>query len=397
MSRARPNYAAVVISPVASIVAGILGSWLTGEWSWGIILGLLCMITLVAGAEVVKAGAEREGDQKESLEPKQAVSGAHFEIGGDFYPANSVVVGRDISHTTNINSRKGSSVALVAVSLCALLSGTGGTVYFWHEHDLPHLQPTSPASHAAGSSRTATPQPSTSMSVGNGTQWAGLHLAATFNETDSSGDSITQAVWFSTPLPLSQLPSVAAAQNACSLSQITVPLGRDLVVPFAIATRLNSSIAVEATVGLTINDFFNSSSGDDGLLQNGPAVVLGRFQNGILCDDASSGDGGTVTLSGEGDEDVFKGWIIFVNAITADNPHGNISVLGQTYAQLDIGPGSKSPADAIRVSGPGVCVKTATYASNGNINLNADSPPYIHIGGPESTWEGCSGYYSGQV
>jgi MFS family permease len=45
-------------SATGAIVAGILGSWLTGHWLWGLSCVLLALIVFVASAEALKARNE---------------------------------------------------------------------------------------------------------------------------------------------------------------------------------------------------------------------------------------------------------------------------------------------------------------------------------------------------
>jgi hypothetical protein len=402
---ARVRVSATIISSVAGILAGILGSWLTGKWLWGVAVGVLLLIAVVAGAEAVKVQAEGgEGSRKKSGEDALVHQEVSIKVGRDFTPIDSIVAGRDLiqNQTTNANSRKGSLVALAAICLCSLLVGTGGTIYLRPEPRGHRIQVTHAISRPTVSHTTVSPESSATPFAGNASQWKGLHRAATFTETDATGDSITQAIWFSTPIPLSQLPAVASvAQSACSNNQAANPPGRDLVVPFAIASRLNSDVAVQATVTMSVDDFLNSSSQDGGLVQlnQESTALLGDFQGGMECDDNQSfGDGGSVSLSRKGDYSVFGGWIIFSNAITADYPDGDIPALGQTYAQLDIGQGGGTAIDRIQASGPGVCVgESVTNVVGQTENVNVDPPPFLHIGGPVYSWEGCSGHYSGSL
>jgi len=326
---------------------------------------------------------------------------------------HSVVAGGDVSQSTVINARvkKGSPAALAIACVVLLLSAASGTIAFRTapgsgpktssspaSQPARHPDPTSTAS--AATSATAAPDPTGA----NGTLTADgiygsqdLHRAAIFTETNSTGDSVEQAIWFASPLALSKIPAVAAAaQTACSDTPVTNPPERDLVVPFVVVSGLNSTVAVQATVSVSVGDFLDESSNDGGLAQTGLGTVaaLGNFQNGIGCDQSGFDSGGTVSLSSKGKFDVFVGWLIFPNAITANDPHGNITALGQTYLQLAVGQGSTTEIDKINATGSGVCV--GEPVNNGFIsNIDIGTPPYIHIGGPVYPWEGCSGRLTG--
>lgn len=114
-------------SAVAGIVAGILGAWLAGRWSWGIAAGFLILIAVVAGAEIVKAYIEKRDSDRDG---GQAGPIASMTVGDHAKVAGAIVAGGDVdqSHTTNI--RRGLPIP-VAVLVCAiaLLGASGGTAY----------------------------------------------------------------------------------------------------------------------------------------------------------------------------------------------------------------------------------------------------------------------------
>jgi hypothetical protein len=110
VTRPGVRVSAAIISPVAGILAGILGSWLTGKWLWGVAVGVLLLIAVVAGAEAIKVKAEEsEGSGKKSEEVALSRQAISIKVGRDFSPTNSVVVGGNLIQNKfmNIASGKG--------------------------------------------------------------------------------------------------------------------------------------------------------------------------------------------------------------------------------------------------------------------------------------------------
>lgn len=403
MARSRIRVGAIFISSVAGALSGLVGAGYTGKWPWGIVVGVVVLVALAAGAKAMGAWHEQKDAGRGPDEDNRIDGESFIAVGGNFSSDNSVIAARDVNQSKVTNIRSGNTTPLLLAALClALLAGgAGGTLIMGHGPDGARVS----GSRSGGNPDrrpVASPQASPGHSAGNASGSAMAYRAATFTETDSTGDSVTQALWFEKPFPLSRMPSLAPmAQTACTDTPVTDPSGRDLVVPFIIVSRLNSTVAAQASVTLSVGDFVPSSPANyDGGLdpsteQN--VIVLGNFQGGIACDAAgASGNysgGGTVTVDRKGAFVAFSGWLIFRNAVTANNPDGNMSALGQTYVQLSVGNGYGTAFDTLRASGPGVC----SGLNSGIGNLDGASPPFIHIGGPVHSWEGCSGSYSGSA
>jgi hypothetical protein len=379
---------AAVASVVAGILAGILGGWLTGRWSWGAAAGVLILIAVAAGAEVVKACSEsRTGGRHSHLDDRPIARLASMDIGDHATIRGSVVAAGDVDQSRTTNVRRGNAVpAAIAICALALAASTGGTIYLGNK---PGGRLYTPKSRPPAALREPRPPASSSDAPpsSGASATAKVRLAATFRETDSSGDSITQTVSFGAPTPLSQVTKVAAAAEDACMTTLPGPPARDLAIPVTIISTLKSSVAVQASLALTLGNFYDSSGNSQGLGQNG--IVIGSFGNGLGCDD---GSGGYVTLSEEGASSSFHAWLVLPDAISPRYPTGNMAALGQTYVQLDLAPGYTSiPIDNAVVTGPGVCAGLYTFEES--FMPMSNYRPYLHIGGKAYSWEQCTGHY----
>jgi membrane protein implicated in regulation of membrane protease activity len=100
VSNPRSRTIASVVSAVSGILAGILGGWLAGRWIWGVAVGVLTLIAVVAGAEVVKVRAERDDDPKENSPINQKTS---ITLGKNTSITNSVVAAGNVEQKQVIN------------------------------------------------------------------------------------------------------------------------------------------------------------------------------------------------------------------------------------------------------------------------------------------------------
>ena len=388
MNSARVQTAAAV-SAATGILAAILGGWLTAKWLWGVAALVLILIATTAGAEVIKVRAEENSKRNEAPEernqPQHQVSIGVGAVAGNFSARKSVIAGGDVTQT-NV-TKKYPTALLTLVCLGALFVYAAGTILLGREPG-GLFHPTSPATGSVASD--------------NPPEQFHYHLAATYEEANSNGDSITQTISFGSPAALSALPDVArAAQSACLLNVPSLPLDRDLVIPFQIVSTLHSSLPVSVPVALNIDDFYDSTFSDSGgLYASLPGITeeIGQYGSQLACDAGANNlqsEKPAIVLRQPGKVVTFDGWLIFPDQISPDQPHGNTIALGRTYAQLDFSLGTT--VDNIKVIGPGVCngeIKDAGMG-NGPQNVNAGNPPFLHIGGPMPGWEGCSGYFHG--
>lgn len=404
---------AAAISAVAGILAGVLGSWLAGQWLWGVAAGVLVLTVIATGAEVIKAGAE--GRDRRDQESDAGQSGQHTEINAVAGNITSEIAGRDITKTqvTNITSRhQGSPLGLIAglgvAALLVLAAGTGllsrapGGVF---QQKTPRG-----AAHTLGpaASGAKVPVARQSTSPGGSLPSVRYQLAATYHESNSDGDSVTQEVSFGSPLSASRLTSIASmSQGACddvsdpnsSGSTTSEPPSRDLVIPFSIVSTDNADQQVSASVFLSLDDFDNADQADAGGLIGdfGTPVAVGESGGHWLCWMAVwDGNGGTVVVD-PGKTVTFDGWLIFNGGISPDYPAGNPRQLGYTVAILNQTNAGLTQVSTVQATGPGVCVGES---DNGGVTYlyeagAASTPPFLHIGGPIASWEGCTGSYSG--
>lgn len=404
MAAARTHAGTVIALVATGIIVASAGGWLTGRWSWTVAAGALAQIAFAAGTALARGKTE----QVPQSDVHVSVADASVTAGNDAYFA-----GRDL-HRTNINNvtKRPAALASGAVLLGSLILAVGGTAYWGSQpggrfYAAPSLHATAPGKDSPESPATrrspshAEPSAGTSSSGAPQGTW---NTAATFHEKDSGGDSITQSILFGAPRPLSQLPAVAAAYEdtygECEWAAMDPP-ARDLAIPFRIISTLNSKVQVQANVEMEAIDFISSSGSDTGLLADPTADsafdVLGAYPEGVSCDVTGVSppeEGPAPVLSQPGDPVTFDGWLIFSNAVSASYPDGNTSALGQTYVYLNLDSGATgmdldsggTGMDDIQATGPGVCNPSSSqeFAS-----------PLLHIGGPVTSGEGCTGSFSG--
>jgi hypothetical protein len=379
MTGRRVRTTAAVLSAVAGILAGILGGWLVGRWAWGVAAAVLTLIAVVAGGEVIKARAE-EGENTPHSEGRAGDRIIAMTVADHATVTASVIATGDVDQSRTTHISRGTPVpAAVAICAVAVIAVAGGTVYFSHqpEHDRGGA---SPRHHSAfrDSGPTARTAPGNALSSpgATSTSAAAGPVAATIHEADSGGDSITQTVSFGTPVPLTQFSLVenAVAGGICG----TLPPGpaaRDLAVPVTIVSVLNSSIPAQANVSMSTGQFWDNSGNSNGLLDS---TTIGDFTDGPQCEYG----GETVSLNREGVPVTFHAWLVFSGAITPNHPHGDMTALGQTYAQLDLG------NFTTHATGREVCVDPNHPGYSPGFSL------FLHIGGPVSSWEQCTGSFT---
>jgi hypothetical protein len=410
---------AAAISAVAGILAGILGSWLAGQWLWGVAGGVLALTVVATGAEVIKAGAEEAGRRGGAADADP--SGQRTEVNavvGNITAANSTIAGRDITQTTEITnvtrrhqvspaglvSGLGVAALLVLVAGTGLLSRAPGGMF---QQLTP--QGAAPAAGQADANRpgaNASPVASESISAGGSLPSVRYQFAATYHETNSDGDSVTQKVAFGSPMSASQLSAIGStSQGACdsvsgqnlSANTAAEPASRDLAIPFSIASTDNADQQVSASVFLSLADFNNTDFNDAGglIADIGYPLAVGESDDNWLCWAALwPGDGESVVVD-PGTTVTFDGWLIFNGGISPDYPAGNPTELGDTFANLNQAEAGGTQVGGVQVTGPGVCVGESEDLGNLDESGSSNGPPFLHIGGPVASWEGCTGGYSG--
>jgi hypothetical protein len=90
-------------------------------------------------------------------------------------------------------------------------------------------------------------------------------------------------------------------------------------------------------------------------------------------------------LDRQGELDTFQAWIVLWTAITPNHPDGNLAAPGQTSVHLGL---DSASVTSERATGPGLCNDAELDVAQANF------PPYLHIGGPVSSWEQCNGSYN---
>jgi len=413
MKPRRLSVAAAITSLVGATLAGILGGVLANRWTWGLAAGVLALIAVSAAAEAIKALGEEsdakvdqaknsESDERDKDAAKDGDRAVSITAGLETVITDAVIAAGDVDNrrmqitdnrTTQIRRNSTWPWAL-AVCLLALTAGTGGTVYFSAGRGGGAYRPgeaqaaaTAPGTGHPGSGQTSPSYPgglaTPSGQQSTHTTWS---IAATYTETDSTGDSATQVIFIGTPRSAAAIPGLADAitDPNCVGDDGTDTPGRDLAVPFYIESTLDSSVAVQVSLNMEIGQFFDSSDSSDGL----GGVVYGDVADG-------SGDASgcemplATTLTQEGAPSYASGWLVLANAITPDQPGGDMNALGQTYVYLsgEINDDSQS-STSLQVKGTGVCL------DSNNADIESDQIPYIHIGGPAPGWEQCTGFYS---
>jgi hypothetical protein len=413
MKPKRLSVAAAITSVVGATLAGILGGVLANRWTWGLAAGVLALIAVSAAAEAIKALREEpdtkvaqmensESDERDKDAAKDGNRVVSIAAGYENVITDAVIAAGDVDNRrTQITDNRRTQIRrnstwpwALAVCLLALTAGTGGTVYFStsrgggaYHPDKVQAAATTPSTDHPGSERPSPSHPAglvtASGQQSTRTTWS---IAATYTETDSTDDSATQVMYIGTPRSAATIPGLADAitNPDCGGDDGTDTPGRDLAVPFYIESTLDSSVAVQVSLNMGIGQFFDSSYNSDGL-------------DGVVYGDVADGSGDTsgcempltTTLTQEGVPSYTSGWLILANAITADQPGGDMDALGQTYVYLSAQINDDSQSyTGLQVKGTGVCL------DSNDAGIGSNQMPNIHIDGPAPSWEECTGFYS---
>jgi hypothetical protein len=393
LAAARIHVSTVIALAISGIIVASAGGWLTGRWPWSVAAGALGQVAFAAGVALARGKGERAPQPATGA----SVASASVAAGNDAY-----VAGRDL-HNTNITkvARRPATLAPVAILAGSLILVVAGTAYWGTQpggrfRAAPSVRATAPGKDSPRSPAAGHSPPHAALPAGapaSGTPQDTWNTVATFHEEDPGGDSVTQSISFAAPRPLSELPAVAAAYeetgSQCAAAA-PIPPARDLAIPFQIMSTLNSRVQVQASIELGSADFLTDAGADNGLIAESPdgTDVLGAYQEGISCDvDEGFNNGTAPVLALPGDPVTFDGWLIFQDVVSASYPDGDTAALGQTFAYLDVGLGGTAMSD-VQATGPGVCDPPASALSQ-----SAD-PPLLHIGGPVTSPEGCTGSFS---
>ncbi|MCM2428562.1 hypothetical protein [Streptomyces sp. RKAG337] len=138
---------------------------------------------------------------------------------------------------------------------------------------------------------------------------------------------------------MSTLPDVAQALDGCGGVDLTLgyPAGRALVVPITVSSRLQTNVAANLLVTVHMKN--------DGYVTED--VV--KFTDGIHCPRYGFPE---MNLAGLGSQQTVTAWLVFLNAVTPEEPSGNKDQLGQSLLQFYVTFGRDRSATSF---GPRVC------------------------------------------
>jgi hypothetical protein len=383
----RVNVKSALAAVAVGMPVAILVEWLTSQLAWSVATGLLLVVFVLAWSRTALVASLHAGrDLHIAGRDILNVEKMHVAIGSIKYVL--------------VRPARGSTVTAVVSVVLALW----GTVYLGTQPGgrLEAVFPDyiRPAEHWFSGGAT-----------GGGSSPVSWKTAATFHETGQGGDSVTQTVSFGEPVPLSSLPDVSTAAQNVACTPASLPqngqISRDLAVPFRIVSTLDSSVTYAAPVSMAAGVFYDPNDNSDGFgnvsdgAVSAAALSFVELGGSIRCDLAQNFSDPetfsapeTISLSTEDDPVETDGWLVFTGVIDADNPAGNMGALGQTYAQLDFG--SEAQGTSIEVTGPGVCTSNSTTQGPDNPQgFDNNFPPYLHLGGPVSSWEQCTGSFTG--
>jgi hypothetical protein len=383
----RVNTRSTLVALAAGMLIAILVAWLTGNAAWSVAAGLLLAVFVLAWSRTALIASLHAGRD------------LHV-AGRDMIIAEKVHVAIGSIKYVLIRPARGSTITAVAAVFLVLW----GTAYFGAQPGgrLEAIFPDyiRPAEHLFSGG-----------SAGGNSASVSWNTAATFRETDQDGDSVTQTVSFAKPVPLSSLPDLSATAQSTACSTASSPqnaqISRDLVIPFRIVSTLDSSVTYAAPVSMAAGVFYNPNDISDGLgtisggSETSAAPSFVELGESIQCDlslnyadPETFTSAETVTLSTKGVPVDTYGWLVFTDVINGDNPTVSTEALGQTYAQLDFG--SDAQGTRIAVTGPDVCTSSSTTQGPDNPQGGGKNfPPYLHLGGPVSPWEQCTGSFTG--
>jgi MFS family permease len=112
-------------SAVAGILAGVLGSWLSGHWQWGVACAFLVLLGVAAGVEAFRASRKSKDSAEEPSLSGNPSYGDALVAGRDIYQSRSI---SNIDQSKTTSFRLSGGIATV-VAILALGGAAGGTIY----------------------------------------------------------------------------------------------------------------------------------------------------------------------------------------------------------------------------------------------------------------------------